>query len=41
MYNMIGMGSYVWWYDVIYYPLIANIGKTRQGVIKACKAKLS
>ena len=32
---------YGWWYDIIYYPLTANIGKTQQGVIKASKEKLS
>ena len=29
-----------WWYDIIYYPLISNIGKTQQGVIKDDKTKL-
>ena len=33
--------GYGWWYGIIYYSLIANIGKTQQGVIKAGKAKLS
>ena len=30
-----------WWYDIIYYPLMANIVKNGQGVIKVGKAKLS
>ena len=38
MYNMTIMGGE---YDIIYYPLISNIGKTWQGVIKARKSKLS
>ena len=33
--------KYGWWYDIIYCPLIANLGKTWQGVIKVGKAKLS
>ena len=32
--------KYGWWYDIIYYPLKDNIGKTWQGVIKDGKAKL-
>ena len=32
---------YGWWYDIIYYPLIYNIGKTLQGVIKVGKSMLS
>ena len=32
---------YGWWYDIIYYALIANICKTRQVVIKSRKSKLS
>ena len=32
---------YGWWYGIIYYPLIANIGKNWQGVVKVGKSKLS
>ena len=33
--------KYGWWYGIIYYRLVANIGKNIQGLIKAGKPKLS
>ena len=32
---------YEWWYGIIYYHLMANIGKNQQGLIKVGKPKLS